>query len=114
MPLITKESSPYFYKAKHYYRLAWYAILWIILYTQITKPLNINAIVAAVLLVVPALALYIIVPIGIFSIYKSFKNKEPYNKYRTFYLIGHSFFLFILIALLVSICLDINRFSMMK
>jgi hypothetical protein len=114
MESVTKETAKYFYKSKYYYKLTWYAFLWVIFFTQISKPLNINAVIAALLLLIPLLGIYIMVPTGVFYIIKSYRNKEPYNKYRAFYLIGHLLFLFVLIALIVSISLDINRFSQLN
>jgi hypothetical protein len=111
MEPITKENSKYFYKSKYWYKISWYTFLWIILYTQVAKVLNINAIIGALLVVLPFLGMYILVPTGIVYIAKSYIKKEPYNKYRAFYLLGFVFFLFILIAMVIFVAFDINRFS---
>jgi len=111
MTLITKENSPFFYKSKYWYKITWYTLLWVILYTQVAKVLNINAIIGAFLVVLPVIGIYILVPTGIVYIIKSYVKKEPYNKYRAFYLFGYLFFLFILVALIIGVVLDINRFS---
>jgi len=111
MALITKENSPFFYKSKYWYKITWYTLLWVILYTQVAKVLNINAIIGALLVVLPVIGMYILVPTGIACIIKSYLKKEPYNKYRAFYLFGFLFFLFILIAMIIAVALDINRFS---
>lgn len=111
MEPITKENSKYFYKSKYWYKISWYTFLWIILYTQVAKVLNINAIIGALLIALPFIGMYILVPTGIVYIVKSYIKKEPYNKYRAFYLFGFVFFLFILIAMVIFVAFDINRFS---
>ncbi|MDR6940273.1 hypothetical protein [Mucilaginibacter pocheonensis] len=111
MELITKENSKYFYKSKYWYKITWYTFLWIILYTQVAKVLKTNAIIEALLVVLPIIGMYILVPAGIVYIIKSYVKKEPYNKYRAFYLFGFLFFLFILIAIMIFVAIDINRLS---
>ncbi|MDN5286849.1 MAG: hypothetical protein JWR38_3123 [Mucilaginibacter sp.] len=111
---IAKEAAKYFYKSKYYYKLTWYTFLWVVLFTQVTKSLNINAIIGALLLLIPLLGIYIMVPMGIFYIVQNYKNKEPYNKYRALYLIGHLLFLFILIAIIAMLGLDMSKLSSIK
>jgi hypothetical protein len=112
MALITKENSPFFYKAKYYYKITWYVFLWVILYTQITKAIVINAIVNSLLLLLPLLGVLILVPLGSLNVLKSYMKKEPYNKYRTFYLLGYLFFLFLLLALMIAVVIDIKKFHL--
>jgi hypothetical protein len=111
MSVINKENSPYFYKSKYLYRLTWYTLLWVCLYTQLAKALNINFLINAVLTVFPALGFCMMVVIGTSYIVKSYSNKEPYNKYRAFYLFGFLFFSFLIIAFVVAIIGDISRFK---
>lgn len=103
-------SFKYFYKSKSLYRYSAFIFLWSIVYTQIIKPIGLNEIADAFLLAIPALSLYIITPLGLFYLIKSYLKKEPYNKYRAFYLLGHLFFLFILLALLFSMYFDYSKF----
>ncbi len=105
------ETSCYFKKSKIVYRYSAYTFLWVILYPQFNKVISLPALLDALFTVVPMLALYIITPLGIFYSVKSYKAKEPYNKYRAFYLFGHLFFLFILLMMLFWLASDIVRYG---
>jgi hypothetical protein len=77
---ITSETSKYFLTAKYWYKITWFTLMWIIVYTQISKVLNINAImtiVNSILVVFPMLGIYIMVPAGFVYILKSYVAKEP-------------------------------------
>jgi len=107
-----QASSKYFIKSKSLYRYSAYIFLWVFLFPQINKAIGLNdGIVNALFLAIPTLALYIITPLGIFYAIKSYVAKEPYYKYRAFYLFGHLFFMFILLALLFSFYSDFQKFS---
>ncbi|MFD0751634.1 hypothetical protein ACFQZS_15895 [Mucilaginibacter calamicampi] len=114
-PVINDQSayiSPkYFSKSKGFYRYSAYIFLWVILYPQIAKAIWPSGIMDAFFMAIPTLALYIITPVGIFYSIKSYTAKEPYNKYRAFYLFGHLFFLFILMALALSFYADLLTYS---
>jgi hypothetical protein len=115
-PVVTDSSalvsSKYFNKSKSLYRYSAYIFLWIIGYTQIGQAIGLgDGIMNAVFVGIPALSLYIITPLGIFYAIKSYISKEPYYKYRAFYLFGHLFFLFILLAALLSLYSDIVRYA---
>lgn len=71
----------------------------------------INPFLAAFLIVLPVIGAFITVPLGLINIIKSYNNKEPFHRYRLLYLIGHLFFLLLLIALFVSVFSDISKFS---
>ncbi|MEN0057033.1 MAG: hypothetical protein AAGC65_25360 [Mucilaginibacter sp.] len=111
MQPITKENSKYFYKSKYWYKITWFTFLWIILYTQIAKAISINAVVNAILTLFPFLGILALVPLGTLNVLKSYLKKEPYNKYRTFYLLGYLFFWFLLLALIVAVVIDIKKFN---
>ncbi len=104
------EISYYFIKSKVMYRYSAYTFLWVILYPQFNKLISLPAMLDALFMVGPILALFIITPLGILYIIKSYRAKEPYNKYRAFYLFGHLFFLFILLAILFMLASDIARY----
>lgn len=115
-PVITDSNaqtpSKYFYKSKSLYRYSAYIFLWILLFTQISQAIGLNdGIPNAILVGIPVLSLYIITPLGILYAIKSYISKEPYYKYRAFYLFGHLFFLFILLAALLSLYSDIVRYA---
>jgi|GEM_PF-2940937 len=115
-PIITDlnvhTQSKYFKKSKSLYRYSAYTFLWVLLFTQISKAIGLNdGISNAVFVGIPGLSLYIITPLGIFYSIKSYTSKEPYYKYRAFYLFGHLFFLFILLALMISVYSDFLKFS---
>lgn len=105
------EISYYFKKSKVLYRYSAYTFLWVILFPQFNKVISLPALLDALCMVVPMLALYIITPLGIFYSVKSYKAKEPYNKYRAFYLFGHLFFLFILLMMLFWLASDVIRYG---
>jgi len=110
--LNTHVLSKYFIKSKKLYRYSAYIFLWLILFTQISKAIGLDGgIPNAVFVGLPGIALYIITPLGIFYAIKSYTSKEPYYKYRAFYLFGHLFFLFILLALAASVYSDFLKFS---
>lgn len=108
---MTNSDNPqkYFYKSKFYYKITFYGFIWVLLLTQVYK--IINPIIASILIVVPVLGAFVIVPLGSSYLIKSFTNKEPFHKYRILYLIGYLFFALILLGLVVSLVHDISRFS---
>lgn len=102
--------SKYFTRSKALYRYSAFIFLWILAYTQLAKAIITNELINSIMIALPALALYIITPLGIFYYIKSYAAKEHYNKYRAFYLFGHLFFLFILLAMIASVYLDFLKF----
>lgn len=104
-------AAPFFNKGKRYYKIGFYIFLWVMLFTQVAKVLPdyaIIKIISAALIAIPALAEYVIVPMAIANIIKSYIHKEPYNKYRMFYLIVLAGVAFFLIIFLVAISGDIR------
>lgn len=99
----------YYNKAKLYYKYTFFIFIWIILFSQVYK--LINPIIAAILMVFPFLAEYVIVPIGLRFVIKSYISKEPFHRYRLLYLIGFLFFLLLEIGFLIAIAGDIKHFS---
>lgn len=101
----------YYKKSRLFYRLAFYICIWISLYSSLFTEINIHPIISALAIVLPVLAVYVLVPMGLFYIIKSYTNKEPFNRFRMFYLAGHVFFLIILAGFAVAIVTDINKFT---
>ncbi|MDB5089194.1 MAG: hypothetical protein JWR09_3188, partial [Mucilaginibacter sp.] len=65
----------------------------------------------AVLVVFPVLAIYVLIPCGLFFVLKSFVVKEPFHRYRILYLTGHLFFLLVMIGMIVAISNDVSKFN---
>jgi hypothetical protein len=106
-----KPNALYFNKAKRYYRIGFYAFLWVMLFPQFIKLLPdypIIALLSSVLLLIPALAEFVLVPMAVINIIKSFWHKEPYNKYRMFYFIVLIAIQAVLILMIVSILGDLR------
>jgi hypothetical protein len=101
----------YFYKSRLLYKYSCYIFIAVIALTQIPKFSSIFSVVQSLLIGISVLILYIITPLGIFYSIKSFVKNEPPNKYRMYYLAGHTIFLLVLLALLVSIYWDVLKFS---
>jgi hypothetical protein len=97
--------------AKFCYKISFYLFIWLIAFTQLSKIMQVNALVSALLVVLPVLAVYVLIPCGLFFVIKSFVVKEPFHRYRILYLIGHLFFLIIMIGMIVAISGDIARYN---
>lgn len=108
--MIDSHYPKHFIRAKKYYRIVFGLFVWTILFAQIFKRIEINTIVQSLLIAIPVLAAFVLVPLGLFNLIKSYTQKEPSNKYRTFFLIGYIFFLLIILTLILPIILDeINK-----
>jgi hypothetical protein len=104
----TTATYKYYKKSRLYFRIALYTLVWISLYSSLFKNLNIHPIFGALAIVFPALAVYILVPMGIVCTIRSYTNKEPFNRFRLPYLIGHLFLLFILVVFIIAISADLK------
>ena len=104
------NNQKYFIKSKKYYRVVFVLFVWTILFAQIFKRIDVNVIIQSTLIVLPILATYVLVPMGLVNLIKSYSKKEPSNKYRAFYLIGYIIFLLIILSLIFSIIIDIDKF----
>jgi hypothetical protein len=94
--------------AKFCYKISFYAFIWIIAVSQLFKVMQINALISGIVILLPFLAIYMLVPFGLFFVIKSFVVKEPFHRYRILYLMGHLFFLLIMIVLIVAISSDVS------
>ncbi|SEO70082.1 hypothetical protein SAMN05428947_103463 [Mucilaginibacter sp. OK283] len=99
----------YYKKSRLFYRLAFYTCVWIALYSSLFN--GINPIIGAFAILLPVLAVYVLVPMGLFYIIKSYTHKEPFNRFRMYYFAGHLFFLVILIGFAIVIITDISKFT---
>ncbi|AMR33337.1 hypothetical protein A0256_18880 [Mucilaginibacter sp. PAMC 26640] len=100
-----------FIKAKLYYKFGFYIFIWLILYPQIAKTLPQNSIttyISALIVVVPWLAEYFLIPMALINIVKSYRRNEPHNKYRMFYLLSLIIIALVLVLFLISILGDIG------
>ncbi|SHN08746.1 hypothetical protein SAMN05216524_105119 [Mucilaginibacter sp. OK098] len=97
--------------SKFCYKVTFYLFIWLIAFTQLSKLMQVNAIVSALLVVLPVLAICVLIPCGLFFLIKSFVMKEPFHRYRILYLIGHLFFLLIMIGMIVAFSSDIARYN---
>jgi hypothetical protein len=111
--MLTFENSPQknFNNSKFCYKVSFYAFIWVIFFTQVSKALQINALVSAILVVLPVLAIYVLIPCGLFYVIKSFVVKEPFHRYRILYLMGHLFFLLMMVGIIVAISNDVSKFN---
>ncbi|WP_128534900.1 hypothetical protein [Mucilaginibacter gilvus] len=66
------------------------------------------SIISALLVVVPVLAEFALVPLAIANILKSYRHKEPFNKYRMFYLIVLIIILALLLIFILAIVGDVR------
>lgn len=99
--------------SKFCYKISLYSFLWIVVVSQLDKVLEINGVIAAFAVVLPFFAIFILIPCGLFFVIKSFVVKEPFHRYRILYLIGHLFFLLIMIGFVVAIVSDISKYYIM-
>jgi len=102
----------YYNKAKLLYKISFLIFIWLILFSQIVN--QINAIIGAILIVLPFIGEYVIVPLGLIYLIKSFTNKEPFHRYRIFYLIGYIFFIFIEVLFTLAFIGDIRYYMFHK
>jgi len=110
--MISFEDSPQknFNKSKFCYKVTFYLFIGLMLFTQLNRVLKINGIISALLISLSVVAMFAFVPCGLFFVIKSLVKKEPFHRYRILYLIGHLFFLLLLVILLISIGRDIAKF----
>lgn len=110
--MISFADSPQknFNKSKFCYKVSFYLFISLILFTQLNRVLKINDIISALLISLSVLSMFAFVPCGLFFVIKSFVKKEPFHRYRILYLIGHLFFLLLLLALLIGVANDIAKF----
>ena len=107
-----EDKHKYFNKAKLYYKITFFGFIWIILFSQIFK--EIYPIIAAFLIVIPFLGEFVVVPLGLFCVVKSYTTKEPFHRYRLLYLMGYLFFAIILLGFIIAITSDIKYFMHVK
>jgi hypothetical protein len=101
--------AKYYNRSKLYYKLTFYAVVASILSTILFGVVNVNSDIKDIIIALPIFACYIICPLGLIFGILSYTNKEPFNKYRMYYLIGHIIFLLILLAFILTIFVDVRR-----
>jgi hypothetical protein len=99
-------SSKYFSRAKTLFRITIFSFLGATILSWMFKGTSVNPEVADIVTGLPLLMAYILVPIGFIYLVKSYRKKEPFNRYRILYLTGYFFFLVVLAGFLIIIAGD--------
>jgi len=100
--------AKYFERSKLYYKLTFYAFVWSIIATLVFGFITINPEIKDTIIALPIFSAFIICPLGLVFSVLSYLKKEPFNKYRSYYTVGHLFFFMILIALIAVLFVDIK------
>ena len=99
----------YFKKAKFYFRLSLAFFLYTATFAPIWKQTSIDERIQSLLIGLPAISTFFLIPIGFYHLIKSFRRKESSLKLRRLYLLGYTIFLFLLLSLIVSMIKDFDK-----
>jgi hypothetical protein len=99
----------YLSKAKFYLKLSLAFVIYTVTFAPIWKTTSLNEDAINLLVGLPIISTFIIIPIGFYHLIKSVKRKEPQSKSRRLYMLWYTIALFLLISLIISIIKDFDK-----
>lgn len=108
MPL-NHVAHKYFLKSKKSFRRLFYCLIAFILSTQINRIVPVHAIISSLLVMGLMFAIVTFNISGLVYGIKSYLLKEPFYKYRMFYMLAHVVIFILLVILFMGVANDIKK-----